>query len=420
MFYFGQTDPENPFIGLATSSDLVSWTKYPLNPLQITGVTGPTGVSGGTVGIRPDVFQVNGVWTLLYDDVGTNIFESTLSSQTDPIYPPADQISSFTFGASGESDVVGTSTINVTVPYGTSVVNLAPTVGIPIGATMSPSAGTGRNFTSPQTYTVTATDGVSTQQYTVAVSIAPSADATLSNLTIGQGTLSPSFSPGTTSYADSVANSISNLVIMPTATQASSTITVDGNTVSSGSSSGSISLNVGSNTITIAVTAPNGTALDTYTVVVTRAGAAQASLGANGAPAGSFGSKTVTGPFLVPSSASIAPATATLSASQSPGTTGESSIPSLLFTQNLELHDISPEVLVIQQFLNAHGFLLADTGPGSPGLETSIFGPKTYRALVQFQRANRLPSTGFFGPLTQATIGRIEYDVRTEATSTEE
>jgi len=33
-----------------------------------------------------------------------------------------------------------------------------------------------------------------------------------------------------------------------------------------------------------------------------------------------------------------------------------------------------------------------------------FFGLKTYRALVTFQKANGLPATGFFGPLTRAAI----------------
>lgn len=65
--------------------------------------------------------------------------------------------------------------ITATVPYGTDVTALAPTVTI-TGASVSPASGAAQNFTSPITYTVTAADG-STQTYTVTVTIAPDTTA---------------------------------------------------------------------------------------------------------------------------------------------------------------------------------------------------------------------------------------------------
>jgi len=62
------------------------------------------------------------------------------------------------------------------------------------------------------------------------------------------------------------------------------------------------------------------------------------------------------------------------------------------------------DVHALQVFLNTHGFPVAKTGNGSAGHETDTFGPKTYDALVQFQNANHIPATGFFGPMTRAII----------------
>ena len=59
---------------------------------------------------------------------------------------------------------------------------------------------------------------------------------------------------------------------------------------------------------------------------------------------------------------------------------------------------------MLQKFLNAHGFVVAQTGAGSPGHETSFFGLATYRALKRFQTGQGLPATGFFGPLTRAAL----------------
>jgi len=58
------------------------------------------------------------------------------------------------------------------------------------------------------------------------------------------------------------------------------------------------------------------------------------------------------------------------------------------FTRYLKLGDIGYDVKQLQIFLNNHGFILADTGWGSPGDETRYFGPITFQALFKFQEAN--------------------------------
>ena len=98
-----------------------------------------------------------------------------------------------------------------------------------------------------------------------------STDATLSAFTISQGTLSPTFASGTTSYTASVANAVTSMTVTPTVNESHATIKVNGTTVVSGQASGSINLSVGSNTITTVVTAQDGTTKKTYTLTVTRA-----------------------------------------------------------------------------------------------------------------------------------------------------
>ncbi|MEI8383135.1 MAG: autotransporter-associated beta strand repeat-containing protein [Planctomycetota bacterium] len=58
--------------------------------------------------------------------------------------------------------------INLTVPYGTEVTALAPKVKVSPGASVVPESGVTRDFTKPQTYTVTGQDG-STKSYVVTV-----------------------------------------------------------------------------------------------------------------------------------------------------------------------------------------------------------------------------------------------------------
>ncbi|MDP4094008.1 MAG: DUF5018 domain-containing protein [Bacillota bacterium] len=62
-------------------------------------------------------------------------------------------------------------TVAVTVPYGTDITNLSPTITVSAKATISPTSGTAKDFTNPVTYTVTAEDG-SKQDYTVTVTVA--------------------------------------------------------------------------------------------------------------------------------------------------------------------------------------------------------------------------------------------------------
>lgn len=58
------------------------------------------------------------------------------------------------------------------------------------------------------------------------------------------------------------------------------------------------------------------------------------------------------------------------------------------------------QILALQRYLNAQGFILAEEGPGAPGNETSYFGTRTLVALKRFQTSAGLPATGFFGPMT--------------------
>lgn len=82
----------------------------------------------------------------------------------------------------------------------------------------------------------------------------------------------------------------------------------------------------------------------------------------------------------------------------------EAQVEPIHLTQNHQLWDRDEDIRVLQQVLNARAFTVALSGPGAPGFETTLFGPLTYRALVNFQAANLLPATGFLGPLTRALL----------------
>jgi len=112
-----------------------------------------------------------------------------------------------------------------------------------------------------------------------------SSDATLSALSLSQGRLSPSFVSGTLAYTASVAHSVSSLIVTPN-NDANATATVNG-----ASTATPVTLAVGRNTVTVHVTAQDGTTTQNYTVTVTRVAALTVALTG---PSG-----TVSGPFTV-------------------------------------------------------------------------------------------------------------------------
>ena len=158
------------------------------------------------------------------------------------------------------SDILATITVNSnTVTSGTGYAVTGLTVG-------------GTNII---TVIVTAQDSTA-KTYTITLTRAAplSGNADLGGLTINPGTLSPQFSSSDTAYTASVDNSVTEVTVTPTASDILATITVNGNTVTSGTGHAVAGLIVGdTNTITVIVTAQDSTT-KTYIVTLTRAAAA--------------------------------------------------------------------------------------------------------------------------------------------------
>ena len=77
------------------------------------------------------------------------------------------------------------------------------------------------------------------------------------------------------------------------------------------------------------------------------------------------------------------------------------------FSRNLTIGSVGADVTALQAYLNANGFVVASTGVGSMGHETTTFGPATRAALIKFQIAKGLsPAAGYFGPLTRAFVSK--------------
>lgn len=108
--------------------------------------------------------------------------------------------------------------------------------------------------------------------------VAESADATLAALITNAGALTPIFAAGTTAYSAAVVNGTATVTVTPTRNEANATIEAQVNgggyaAVTSGLASGNLSLNVGTNTVDVRVTAEDGATRRTYTITVTRAAA---------------------------------------------------------------------------------------------------------------------------------------------------
>jgi autotransporter-associated beta strand protein len=124
---------------------------------------------GILLGVRDDVshWYLNGE---SYFNIGDSMGQAMMSI----IQPASSAKDILTFGISGQtSATISGTNINVIMPAGTNVTNLAPTYTVSSGASGSPVSGIPRNFTTPQSYTITAQD-LTTKVYTVTLAFASS------------------------------------------------------------------------------------------------------------------------------------------------------------------------------------------------------------------------------------------------------
>ena len=266
--FFMSTDNSN-FTSICTTTNTTGISES----CTKTGLT-----SGETYYFRLRVLGTNGYDTVYSPDItvtfpiiSSNATLSNLTLSSGTLSPTFDSaIESYTASVANAVD-----SVTVTATKSNSGASIVQYLGSTGTTPFTGAINVGSNVIRT---VVTAGDGTTTKTYTVTVTRATSTVSTLSSLAASAGTLSPTFASGTESYTVSVANSVLSTTITPTRTQANATITVNGTSVTSGSASGAISLNVGSNVVNIVVTAQDGTTTKTYTVTVTRAASAVATL----------------------------------------------------------------------------------------------------------------------------------------------
>lgn len=75
------------------------------------------------------------------------------------------------------------------------------------------------------------------------------------------------------------------------------------------------------------------------------------------------------------------------------------------FNRDLQGGSIGEDVKALQVWLNANGYVVAESGEGSAGQETTVFGPATKAALIKYQIAKGItPASGYFGAKTRASL----------------
>ncbi len=240
---------------------------------------GPVSLAMGQNNFQIIVTADNGSTTKTYTVVVTCQAELSQNADLAGLVPSAGTLSpAFTANTTSYTAEVSNSVASITVSPTTVGVNATITVNGTAVATggMSSAISLTEGAASTITIVVTAQDRSTTKTYTLIVTrlAAKSTNAGLSGLSISQGTLSPAFSPITLFYTAEVQNTVISLTVTPTAAGINAAIKVNGNTITSGSPAYAVALNVGVTTITVVVTAEDGSTTKTYTVAVTRIPAA--------------------------------------------------------------------------------------------------------------------------------------------------
>ena len=106
-----------------------------------------------------------------------------------------------------------------------------------------------------------------------------------------------------------------------------------------------------------------------------------------------------------PGSGMVAGVSQASQATADPSAVSALSIPS----RDLEFGMRNEDTRVLQKLLNAHEFTVSTSGGGSPGRETTYFGPATRSALVRLQKAHNIkPALGYFGPITRRILQQLQ------------
>ena len=240
-----------------------STTSYTVSvPYSVTSLT-----VGATVNNSEASYQVEGNQNLV---VGKNTITVTVTAgdKTEKTYTitvtrekdTINTLSSLSLTSCTLSPAFSSSTTSYTCTVENSVTST--TISATSTSSVASITGTGEKSlkVGSNTFTISVTSqSGSVKTYQVVVTRKASSDATLKNITVSNGTLSPTFSTSTTSYTVSVPYSISNVTVGATVNNSEASVT----------GTGAKELVVGTNTVTLTVTSGDKTK-KTYTVNIIR------------------------------------------------------------------------------------------------------------------------------------------------------
>lgn len=169
----------------------------------------------GDAGVLAYTAPVAGLYYfIVYNNSDTDRMLSNLVLRLGALPSSSKQITSFKIDDTGTMGTITGTTITVTVPAGTGLLNLTPII-THTGVSVTPPSGTAVDFVSPVDFTVTAEDA-STQVYTVTVTeaVASSKDITSFNITSPSavGTISGTTISVTVPFGTNVTNLVPNIV----------------------------------------------------------------------------------------------------------------------------------------------------------------------------------------------------------------
>jgi outer membrane protein OmpA-like peptidoglycan-associated protein len=258
-----------------------SWTPVTNTlTIQSTSTYTVTGLSNGT----SYDFQVVAITSANDDPITGNTAEVVQYPSTAPSVPqdatvlaatPTDV--QFSWSAPLSDGGSALTNPNYTVSVTTDAAGANTPIACDPGPTGTNCLASGLSNGALYTFSVVANNRMGSSTAATLTYVVPSSDADLSDLLVtgsaGAVALTPVFASGTLAYTASVTNAVASVTVTPTTSDPGSTVTVDGLAVASGSPSAPIALAVGTNSITVFVTASDPRSTNEYTVTITRAAA---------------------------------------------------------------------------------------------------------------------------------------------------
>jgi gliding motility-associated-like protein len=241
--------------------------------ITVNGVAATSGAASQAITLQRGLNTITIQATDAFGYVQTYIVNVTQQKSTDA------NLSNLTISQGTLSPAFNTNTItyNVVVPSSVTSVTVVPTrrtgveqirVNGVIVASGSTSQAIGLSLGDNTFTVVSGSEAGNTKVYTITVTRVRS--EVLSGLTVSAGTLSGAFNPISTYYNVAVTDSVSSITVLPVLTSAAASVKVNGVTVANGNPSAAIPLQLGSNTITVAVQGKVTDDSRTYTITVSR------------------------------------------------------------------------------------------------------------------------------------------------------